>query len=74
MAGTALLDQFACAAFAAAAAGGNAQLELDVVKAHAGVCLAGDLAVGHSVADTNNHGWQLSLKQGESQCLHLKCE
>ena len=56
MAGTALLDQLTRAAFAAAAAGGNAQLELDVVKAHAGVRLAGDLAVGHSVADTNNHG------------------
>ena len=56
MAGAALFHQFAGTAFAATAASGNAQFKLDVVKAHAGVRLAGDLAVGHSVADTNNHG------------------
>jgi hypothetical protein len=60
----ALLDQIAGTAFAATAASGNTQFKLDVVKAHTGVRLAGDLAVGHSVADTNNHGWELALRQG----------
>ena len=56
MAGTALLDQLTRAAFATAAAGVNAQLELDVVKAHAGMGVPGDFPVGNAVADADDHG------------------
>ena len=56
VADAALFDQLARTAFAAAATGGHAQLQLDVVEAHPSARLAADFAVGHSVADTNNHG------------------
>ena len=54
--GMALGHHIACAAFAAAALGANAQFKLDFVKTHAGTGVAGDFTVGNSAADTNNHG------------------
>ncbi len=51
-----LFDHIACAALAASADSGHAELELDVVEAHAGVRMTSDLAIGNSVADTNDHG------------------
>lgn len=52
----ALGNHIACAAFAPAALGGNAQFKLDFVKTHAGTDVAGDFSVGNAAADTNNHG------------------
>ena len=43
------------AAFAAPALGGNAQLKLDLVKAHASARMAGDFTVGYPAADTDDH-------------------
>ena len=50
------------AALAAATLGGHAELKLDVVKTHARPHMAGDIAIGNSVADADNHdgrqaGW-----------------
>ncbi len=44
------------AALAAATLGGYAELKLDVVKTHARTHVAGDVAIGNSVADADNHG------------------
>ena len=44
------------ATFALTTLGGHAELELDLVKAHASSCMAGDFAVGDSAADTDDHG------------------
>jgi hypothetical protein len=51
----ALRDHLAGAAFAASALGGNAQLELDFVKVHAGSGVARNVAVGDAAADTDDH-------------------
>ncbi|MFM9899844.1 MAG: hypothetical protein ACKVOT_02420 [Polaromonas sp.] len=42
-----------------AALGGNTQFKLDIVKAHASVGVAGDVAVRNSAADANDHGQAL---------------
>lgn len=52
----ALGHHVAGAAFTAAALGGHTQLELDLVKTHAGTGVAGDFTVRNSAADTNDHG------------------
>ena len=57
LAGAALGDDTTRRGFAAAALGGNAEFELDLVKTHSGARMAGNLAVGNTVADANDHGW-----------------
>lgn len=68
LAAAALGDHVARAAFAAAALGGHAQLELDLVKAHAGAGVARDVTVGYAAADTNDHG----LKMRVVRCCDYK--
>ena len=53
--GTALRHDVARTAFAAAAAGGHAQLQLDVVEAHASAGVPGDFAVRDAIADADDH-------------------
>lgn len=43
------------ATFALPALGRNTQFELNLVKTQAGTCVAGDFAVGDSVADADDH-------------------
>lgn len=54
----ALGDDVARTAFAAAALRGHAQFKLDFIKTHASAGMAGDVSVGDTAADTNNHGSQ----------------
>ena len=54
--GAALVYHVARAAFAAATLQGNAELELNLVKAHASACMARDIAVRDAAADTDDHG------------------
>lgn len=56
VAGAALGYDIACAAFAAPALGGDTQLKLDFVEAHACVCMACDFAIRDSAAYTDDHG------------------
>ena len=52
----ALGNHIARSAFAAAALGGNPQLKLDVVKAHASMGMTGNFTIRDATADTDNHG------------------
>jgi hypothetical protein len=52
----ALGHNIACATFALAALGGNAEFELDIVKAQPGTYMTGDFAVRNPMAYTDNHG------------------
>jgi hypothetical protein len=52
----ALGDHIAGAAFAAATLGGNAEFELNLVKAHAGAGVANNVTVRDAAADTDDHG------------------
>lgn len=56
VASAALRHDVARTAFAGATAGGYAQLKLNVVEVHAGMSVAGNVAVGNTVANANNHG------------------
>ena len=53
---TALGYDITCAPFAATTLRCNTKLELDVIKVEACTRMAGNLTVGNSMADTNNHG------------------
>lgn len=57
---TALRHHVAGAAFAAAALGGNAQLELDFVKAQTRPGVAGNFSVRNSAAYADDHGGKQS--------------
>lgn len=52
----ALRDHLAGATFTTPALGGNAQLKLDVVKAHASTRVARNVTVGDAAANTDDHG------------------
>ena len=56
LAGAALRYHVTCAVFAAAALRGNAELELDFVKAHSCTGMACDFTVGDTAANTDDHG------------------
>ncbi len=56
LAGAALRYHATCAVFAAAALGGNAELELDFVKAHSRTGMACYFTVGDTAANTDDHG------------------
>ena len=51
----ALRHHIASTLLAATALGGDTQLKLDVVKAHASMNMLGNFAVRHFAANTNNH-------------------
>ena len=57
---TALRHHIAGAAFAATTLGGNAQFELDFVKAQTRPGVAGNFSVRNSAAYTDDHGGKLS--------------
>jgi hypothetical protein len=60
-----LRHDVARARLALAALGGDAQLQLNIVKPHASTRVADDVAVGDTFADTNNHGQSPDVsKQG----------
>lgn len=69
MRGPALGNHFPRATFTLAALRGNTELELDVIEAQAGTHLAGDVAVGNPVANTDDHdgtraeGWLLRTRE-----------
>jgi hypothetical protein len=67
----ALCDNVSGATFALATLGGDTQFELDLVEAHAGVRVAGYLAIRNSAADTNDHGLACWLV---IRCVDYKCE
>ena len=52
----ALCEYITGAAFAAAALGGDAEFELDLVEAHACARMADDVTVRDAAADTDDHG------------------
>lgn len=55
--GLCALEQIAGALFAAAAAGGDAEFELEILEGGAALlCMTHDFAIGNSVANTDNHG------------------
>lgn len=56
LAGAALRHHVTRAAFAAAALGGDTELKLDLVKAHARAGMACDFTVGDAAANTDDHG------------------
>ena len=56
----ALAHQLSRTTFAVAALGGNAQLELDFVKAQTRPGVAGNFSVRNSAAYTDDHGGKLS--------------
>jgi hypothetical protein len=59
----ALGDHVTRTTFALAALGGDAQLKLDLVKAHASAGVAGDVSVRNSTADANDHGQTFVVKR-----------
>jgi hypothetical protein len=72
LARVALRDDLANAALTLATLRCDAQLELDVVEAHSGAGMTGNLTVRDSAANTSDHGGN-----GVGQwmgCRHYKCE
>ena len=65
-AGAALSDHIARAAFAPAALGSHAELELDVFESHAGMGMTRDLPIGDTVADADDHG-----RKGSRQLVNV---
>lgn len=53
--------------FALTALGGDAEFELDLVKAQARVGMTGDFAIGDSAADTDDHGIGLLVVKSMDQ-------
>ena len=54
--GAAFGHHITCAGFALTTLRCNTQFKLNLIEAHAGVCVAGNFAVRDSVAYTNDHG------------------
>jgi hypothetical protein len=54
--GVALVHHLTSAGLALAALGGYTQFELNLIEAEPGTGMAGDIAVGDSAADANDHG------------------
>ncbi len=63
-------DNVPRATFASPALGGDTELELDVVEAHAGSCMAGNITLGNAFADTDDHGggWLAGEWMSEYKC------
>jgi hypothetical protein len=72
LARVALRHYLADAALTLAALGCHAKFELDVVEAHSGAGMTGNLSVGDTAANTCDHGGNGSSKW--MGCRHYKCE
>ncbi len=63
-----LLDHIACSALATAADRGHAELELDVIEAHASTHMTSALAIGNLAEDTDDHGQVAAKEVGSGPC------
>lgn len=60
--GAALSYHVPRATFTLAALGSNTELKLNLVETHARLCMAGNIAIRNSAADTHDHGLTCWLK------------